>query len=322
MDAVNSGARLIHFPVSFFAVVMGLSGLTLAVERMEATLGVPHVWSLAFVVVSVAAFIIIGAFYLTKLLRHRAAVIAEWNHPVRIAFFPAITIGLILLATALRPYQPDVARILWFVGTAGHLGATLAVISTWIGHRSFETPHINPAWFIPAVGNVIVPVAGTDFGYTEICWFFFAIGLVFWVILLVLVFNRLIFHHPLPERLYPTLVILIAPPAVAFLAYMKLTGGPIDAFARILYYAGLFFTLLVTMQLDRLARLPFAMSWWAYSFPMAAITIATWVYAKGTQSGFHTGLGFALFAVLSAIILILLYRTTKAIAGGEICQPE
>ena len=73
MDAVDNGARLVHFPVSFFAVVMGLSGLTLAVERMEATLGTPHVWSLGFVVVSVAAFIIIGAFYLTKLLRHRSA---------------------------------------------------------------------------------------------------------------------------------------------------------------------------------------------------------------------------------------------------------
>ena len=103
---------------------------------------------------------------------------------------------------------------------------------------------------------------------------------------------------------------------------MKLSGGQIDAFARILYYAGLFFTLLVTMQLNRLARLPFAMSWWAYSFPMAAMTIATWVYASATHSGFHTGLGFALFAILSAIILILLYRTTKAIASGEVCQPE
>jgi tellurite resistance protein len=33
--------------------------------------------------------------------------------------------------------------------------------------------------------------------------------------LLTLVFNRIIFHDPLPGKLQPTLVILIAPPAVA-----------------------------------------------------------------------------------------------------------
>ena len=37
---------------------------------------------------------------------------------------------------------------------------------------------------------------------------------------------------PLPERLLPTVFILIAPPAVGFIAYVRLTGG-VDVFAQI-----------------------------------------------------------------------------------------
>ena len=322
MSAEKKGGRLVHFPVTFFAVVMGLAGLTLAVERLEATVGVAHRLSLGFVIASVAAFAVIAAFYLTKLSRYRGAVTAEWNHPVRISFFPAITIGILLLSAALLPFARDVSAILWFVGAAAHLVTTIAVVSAWIGHRSFETPHINPAWFIPAVGNVVVPLPGVELGFVEISWFFFSVGVVFWVILLTLVFNRLIFHNPMPERLYPTLVILIAPPAVAFIAYMKLTGGSVDPFARILYYCGLFFFILVATQISRFSRLPFAMSWWAYSFPLAAITIATWVYAGAISSGFHRGLGYVLFAILCTVLVILISRTAMAISRNEVCQPE
>lgn len=34
--------RLEHFPISFFAIVMGLAGLTIAVEKAE------HLWSWSF----------------------------------------------------------------------------------------------------------------------------------------------------------------------------------------------------------------------------------------------------------------------------------
>ena len=103
---------------------------------------------------------------------------------------------------------------------------------------------MNPSWFIPIVGNILVPIAGVPLGYTDISWFFFSIGIVFWPVLLTIIFYRIIFHPALPGKLIPTFFILIAPPAVGFLSYMKLTGE-MDNFARILYFSGLFFTLLV-----------------------------------------------------------------------------
>lgn len=314
--------RLEHFHITFFASVMGLAGLTLALHTAELYLGMSHVLSTASLVLTVADFVVIALLYIMKALRHPSAMAGEWKHPVKLAFFPAVSISLLLIATAMRPVSMDAARVIWIVGAALQAGLTLAVISGWIGHRPFQPVHISPAWFIPAVGNVVAPVAGVSLGYVELSWMFFATGLIFWVILLTLVMNRLIFHDPLPARLLPTLVILIAPPAVGMLAWLQLNGGQLDAFARILYYAAIAFTGIVAVQAPGFAKLPFALSWWALSFPVAALTIASFRYADLLGSVTHGGLALVFLALLVAIVAILVARTLIGAAKGEICQPE
>jgi tellurite resistance protein len=207
------------------------------------------------------------------------------------------------------------------VATALQAVLVLAVITAWIGHRPFQPVHLSPAWFIPAVGNVVVPVAGAPFGHVELSWLFFTAGILFWIVLLTLVFNRLVFHDPLPARLAPTLVILTAPPAVAFVAWLRL-GGEVDPFARILLNAGYIFLAIVAIQATKFLRLPFALSFWALSFPVAALAIASFLFAERTGSAFHEGLGLALWAALLAIVAGLAARTVVAIARGEICKPE
>lgn len=317
-DTVN---RLEHFPVPFFAIVMGLMGLALALHAAEPVLAWSGGLSNAVRMTGIAIFCAIAFIYGLKLMRYPGAVAAEWKHPVRLAFFPAITISLLLMATALMGTAPDIARVVWTVGAAGQGMLTVAVVSGWISHRAFEMGHLTPAWFIPAVGNVVVPIAGVRLGHPEISWLFFSGGLIFWVVLLTLVFNRLIFHNPIPARLFPTMVILIAPPAVAYLAYVQLVGG-VDPFARFLLNTGYVFALLVLVQVPKLLRLPFALSWWALSFPVAGLSIASLRYGGTVGSGGHQMIGVALLAVLCVAIAGLVLRTLVAIARGEICQPE
>ncbi|CUH80929.1 SLAC1 anion channel family protein [Tropicibacter naphthalenivorans] len=315
-------SRLAHFPVTFFATVMGLAGLTLALHLAETRFGWGHLASQIALMVAIADFAAIAVLFVLKGLRHPGAIQAEWAHPVKLAFFPAISISLLLIATALRAEAPGAAGVVWSVGAAAQGVLTLAVISGWIGRRPFQPMHISPAWFIPAVGNVIVPVAGVPLGFVEVSWLFFSVGLMFWVVLLTLVMNRLIFHDPLPGRLLPTLVILIAPPAVAFLGWLQLNGGVLDAFARVLYYAAIGFAAIVAIQAQGFAKLPFALSWWALSFPVAALTIATLRFGELAGSGAHDLLGGAFLALLGMIVAGLIWRTLKAAAKGEICQPE
>lgn len=312
----DTDSRLAHFPVTFFAVTMGLGGLTLAYHAAGfETVSRGLLW------VTVAVFGVLALTYAAKWLRHGAAARAEWGHPVKIAFFPTMAISILLIATALAGAMPDIARWIWGVGAAAQLVLTLAVVSSWIDKGHYSAAHLTPAWFIPAVGNVIVPLAGAQLGFVELSWFFFAIGVTFWIILLTLVFNRLVFHDPIPGRLFPSLAILIAPPTVAFVSWVRLTGEA-DAFARILLNGGYFFALLVLLQAPRFARLPFALSFWALSFPVAALTVASFVFAKAVQSPLHHSIGMGLLVLLSLIVAGLVLRTLRAMIAGEICRPE
>jgi len=119
----------------------------------------------------------------------------------------------------------------------------------------------------------------------------------------------------------PTLFILIAPPAVGFMAYVKLTGG-LDAFAQVLFNFALFLTILLLSQLPRFARLPFFMSWWAYSFPLAAMSIASMVMGLITGKEFYGNIGLGLLFSLSALVVLLLFKTFKAAQKGKICVAD
>lgn len=309
--------RLEHFPISFFGMSMGLFGLTLALRAAGlAAVAGPVGW------IAVAVFAALLLALAAKAVLHWPALKAEWHHPVRLAFFPAVSISMLLMAAFLREEAPGLAQGAWILGAAVQAVLTLVVISAWISARAFGPQQLSPAWFIPAVGNVVAPLAGVPLGFLELSWYFFAVGLVFWIVLLTLVFNRLIFHEPLPGKLRPTLVILVAPPAVGFLAWVQLQGGAVDDMARVLINAGYFFAALVAIQVPALLKLPFALSFWALSFPLAALTTASFRFAALTGSAVHRGLGLVLLAGLMVTILALILRTLRAAAAHEICVPE
>lgn len=313
----RGSSRLANFPRGFFGVTMGILGFGLALRSAELVFASQVAgWFGAALLAGLLIALALKGFLHTQALK------ADWSHPVKIAFFPATSISLLLLATLVRNDAPEIAQPLWILGAMAQAILTVVVVSTWIGHRAFGPGHLSPAWFIPAVGNVVVPLAGVPLGHVELSWYFFAVGLLFWIVLLTIVFNRLIFHEPLPGRLRPTLVILIAPPAVGFLAWVQLHGGAIDDMARLLINMGYFFTLLVAVQARELLRLPFALSFWALSFPLAAITVASFRFADLMHSPFHRSLGFLLLSVLVIIVAGLIWRTIRATVAGEICQPE
>lgn len=327
-----SVVRLKFFPISFFAVVMGLAGWTIAFQRAAALLGWTPLLGQAMLGVAVVAFITIAGLYLTKLIRFPQAVSEELHHPIKMSFFPTISISLLLFSIAFLASQPHLSQVLWVAGAVLHLSFTLYIMSLWIHHTSFNIQHSSPAWFIPVVGNIIVPIAGVEHGMVEVSWFFFSIGLVFWVILFTIFMYRIIFHPPLVAKLVPTLFILLAPPAVGFIAYVKLmehggAGGAVvpfalDPFARVLYYLALFIGMLLLTQVRVFTRLQFFLSWWAYSFPVAALTIASLLMYHLTDLAFFSWLATLLLVLLSGIIGVLAWRTVQAIRQCEICVEE
>lgn len=321
MSDLEQNSRLEHFPAAFFAMIMGLTGLTLSFEKAHQVFKVPLIINQSLITLTAVAFVTILVLYIIKFFNFRPAVLAEFQHPVKMSFFAAFSISLILLSIATLHVSTALSFILWSCGVCLHLLFTLYVLSQWIHHPKFQIVHSTPAWFIPVVGNILVPIAGVSHGFIEVSWFFFTIGLLYWLILKALIFNRMFFHDPLPEKLLPTLFILIAPPAVGFISYIKLNGA-LDNFAHMLFYAAMFLVLLLLTQINRFIRIKFYMSWWAYSFPLAASSIAAQLMYSFNPTPFFYYLAITLLALATIIISLLFARTMLAIFRGEICQPE
>ncbi|MET0049835.1 MAG: hypothetical protein ABW095_02000, partial [Candidatus Thiodiazotropha sp.] len=90
---MNHNSRLPHFPISFFAMVMGLAGLCIAWEKAQVGYHLPFRLDLALIPFTALVFTILALTYLMKLLRYPGEVVKELNHPVKLNFFPAVSIS-------------------------------------------------------------------------------------------------------------------------------------------------------------------------------------------------------------------------------------
>lgn len=312
--------KLQYFPVSFFASVMGISGLAVAFERYEQVFKLNGRIGLILLIASYLACILVAITYSFKILRHFSAVVSEFKHPLKANFFPAFSISLLLLSAGTINYQEKLAFCLWVAGTTVHFILTIIMISRWLTQR-YNILQVNPAWFIPVVGNIIIPIAGIKFVNIEICWFFFSIGLFFWVILFALIFYRVVFHDPMPKQLFPTLFIFIAPPSVAFIAYTTIAGH-MDSFSRILLYIAWFFVLLLLSLAGHFFKLDFAVTWWAYTFPLCAVTIASITAFDLLKVPLFGGVATGLLILTTLVIITVFSKTIYALFHNQICIPE
>ncbi len=320
-DSTPAAGSLAHFPVSLISTVMGLTGLAIAWQKAHLAFGVSSAVWIGIAMLASLVFVSLICLYAMKLVRFPDAVRGEWRHPVRVSFFPTISISLMLLAAVWGETAPSVAFVLWAAGAVLQLLFTLSILSSWMFHTHYDIKHATPAWFIPVVGNLFVPIGGARFCSPEVGWFFFSIGIVFWLVLMIIIFYRVFFHEPVPARLQPTLFILLAPPAVGFVAYGVLVPE-LDTPAPLLYYFALFTALLLGANTPRFVRGGFFVSAWAYSFPLAAITIASFSMAQRSGLSFFLGLAGTLLAVATTVIGLLVVKTLGAARRNAICVPE
>lgn len=312
--------RLQFFPIMMYAIVMGLGGLTITYQKAHIWLGFPSIIGTFLMYVTTAIFLIISTIYMMKYFRYKQEVIAEFNHPIRINFFAAISISMLMLSIIYKEEFLPLSALFWYIGVILHFTLTMYTISFWI-NKNQVLDHSNPAWFIPIVGNVLVPVGGVGFANAGILNYFFSVGMFFWIVLFSLILNRIIFHHQMASKFMPTLFILIAPPAVGFIAYVKLYEQ-IDTFAMMLFNMGLFFTFLVAFMYKNFIKIKFFISWWAFVFPVAAMAISSMLMFHQTHDMFLFVLSYVMITAVTLIVVIVSYNTILNINEKEICIQE
>ena len=336
-----------------FASVMGIGGLSLAFKKASVAFGANtdfadssanfaqnqiHIQNLTSFsklfectsvilgFASMGIFALLLGIYGLKIATHFAQFRAEATHQVKINFLSAIPIGALIIITFLVAFNGSeyvlfALQIAFYVSAFLQLFLSVFVINFWFGN-AMKRHLLSPAWFIPIVGNLIVPLAGHSAKINpEFSLLFFAIGCFFWLILTALITSRLIFEESLESKFLPTLFIFIAPPSIFVVDFVALFGGH-SALSLVAYFVALFFMLLMLSLSKVFTRLNFALSWWAFTFPLCAFSIASFEVFVGFGTPLYMLFGLFGLILSTFAVLFVAYKTLVAMSKGKICVAE
>jgi tellurite resistance protein len=298
-------------PIRFAPAVMSLFGLALAWRALSDLGG----WESGFGrIISIGA-LLLGLVTFGSIVLHqfqKGALKETFENP-QLRVLPAcLTVGLMLLSAILVPHMPRLANAMIWIAALGHFLLLAWLINGWFrGGLALEI--ISPVWFIPVVGNIVVPVGAIASGEVMLAWFGFSVGIVLWLMLLPIVFFRLIHGKPMPDELESTQMVLVAPPAIGSVSWSLLAGDQAVVPGVVLLSVAFFLMLTMVPMVLRVISRPFVPANWAFGFPLAALSTGLATYSILLERDILMGVGLVILLLVSALILWALIGSARVL---------
>ncbi len=321
-----------NFTPSWFASVMG-TGI-LAVTSMFYSRYIPFLMDVAYILFyfNIVLFFVLLIPWIFRWVFFRKEALNDLEHPVISNFYPTLSVGMLVLATDFIVLGKDIAigEIFWFIGT--FLTIIFAILIPYLMFKGehVKIDHISPAWFIPPVGLIVIPIAGsmiiTHFsGVAQevilfLNYFGWGAGFFIYLALLAIAMYRFILHHPLPNTLAPTIWINLGPIGAGTVALVNLVKNssfitiqePFFIFGFLFWGFGIWWvimSIILSLHYLKKLKLPYAMSWWAFIFPLGAYVAATHTISQLFSFQLIDYIGFALYCLLVGFWVVTFVKT-------------
>ncbi|MFJ9606364.1 TDT family transporter [Kitasatospora sp. NPDC101176] len=340
---------------NWYAVVMGTAilgnGAAVLPVRLPGLVGFGEgMWALGL-----AVLLVLLAARLVHLTRHREAARAQLlDTPATAVFYGcppmallSVGLGTLLLGSRVIGTGPAVAldAALWGVGTLYALAVAAGIPYLMITRHPVSALEANPTWLLPVVAPLVasatgpalvphLPAGGPQQTMLYACWALFGVGLLATLVLLPVVFTGL-FHSKLPAlALTPSLFLVLGPlgqsvtavhqladaarPVLPSLAPAMLPFAELYGVA-VIGVAMLWLVVALTANLRaRQAGMPFAMTWWAFTFPIGTCVTGASALARHTGFGGFTALATGLFVLLAGAWVLAAAGTAAGLARGRL----
>ena len=309
-------------PASFFGMILGLVGLGNC-WRVAAKIWHLPVWiGETIMLIAVAVWLLLLLLYVSKWLWAREEALAEFKHPILCCFIGLVPVSTVLVALAIAPYAHAIAVLFFVVGAIGQLSfGVYRSGQLWMGGRNPETT--TPVLYLPTVaGGFVSAIVASALGYREWGVLFFGMGIFSWLALESIIMQRLYLLEALPKTLRPTLGIQLAPPVVGCVAYLSITSGQPDTFAQIFFGYGLLQALILLRLVPWLFQQPFAASYWAFTFGIAALALSALRFVERGMTGAMEGLAVLLFIGANLVVGGIAVGTLRLLLCGKLLPPS
>ena len=330
--------------------IVAIAGASLPLHMPGLRVFATVVWGLA-----AAALIALTAAWAVHWVRYPERARGHAADPVMAQFWGAPAMALMTVGTGtllLSGAGAWAVRADWVLWSAG---SALGLVTTvWIPYLMMTRHEIGEdaafgGWLMPVVppmvsaatGALLIPHAGSAQGRLTLllaCYAMFGISLFASVIIITQLWARLVRYKTLAATMVPTLWIVLgplgqsvtaagnlgtaaahvlpAPYAAGAAVFALLYGVPVWGFAMM----WLALAIAITARAAR-RRLPFALTWWAFTFPLGTCVTGTIALAARSHADVLRGASVLLYALLLMAWLIVAVRTARGSVSGRLFRP-
>ena len=342
-----ANARIRHLGPNWYATVMGTAVVATAGAALPEQFPGLHTLRIVFGALSLAMLLVLLVGRGLHWTYHRDQARAHLLDPAVGPFYGCLAMGLLAVGAACLLVGEEVIgvraavvldAVLFTAGTlVGLLGAVGLTCLIAVRQRP-RLAQATPVWLLPlvapmvsaAVGPLLVPHLPPGQAREALlfgCFAMFGLSLLAVLLMLSVIFTRLVAAGPLPIALTPALFLVLGPlgqsttavgkfadvaPGVVPAPYARgfgllavFYGVPVMGFA-LLWLA----ICLVLVVRARRQGMGFAMTWWAFTFPVGTCVTGAEALAR------HTG--FAEFGWLADALYVLLVAGWVSAAAGTV----
>ncbi|MGW7366165.1 TDT family transporter [Streptomyces sp. NPDC054841] len=346
-----------HLGPNWYATVMGTAivanaGAALPVQLPGLRAACTAVWALSALMLAALLAARAGHW-----LHHRDQARAHLLDPAVAPFYGCLSMALLAVGIGTLSVGGGVVgereavvtgAALFGVGTFTGLAAAVAIPYLMITHQKVAPGTASPVWLLPVVAPMVAATQGPllvphlpagQWRETMLlgCYAMFGLSLLAVLLMLPLVFARLVHNGPLPLALTPALFLVLGPLGQSTTAVNKLAdvapaaigspyAGGLGVFAVVYGVPVMGFALLwlalAGVMVVRAARrgMPFALTWWAFTFPVGTCVTGAAGLARHTGVAALEWLAVALYVLLLAAWAVAGARTLRGLLSGELLQ--
>ncbi|MER5256457.1 TDT family transporter [Streptomyces sp. NPDC002855] len=345
-----------HLGPNWYATVMGTAiiggaGATLPVHVPGLRTACTAAWAL-----SLLMLVALVAARTLHWIHHRDQARAHLLDPAVAPFYGCLSMALLAVGGGALLVGEDwigtgaavaLDAVLFVAGTAIGLAAAVAIPYLMVVKHRMEPGQASPVWLLPlvapmvsaALGPLLVPHLPAGQAQETLlyaCFAMFGLSLLATLVMLPMIFARLLTGGPFPIALTPTLFLALGPlgqstTAVNKFADTAATGvvpAPYDqgfAVFAVLYgvpvmgFALLWLALAGAMVVRaRRKGMGFAMTWWAFTFPVGTCVTGAEGLGKHTGLAVYDWLALALYALLVTAWAVAFTQTLRGLLNGRL----
>lgn len=356
-DEAAQRSALAHVPPNWFAAVMGTGIIAVAAASLPARAAALSDVARLFWMLSAATLVLVAGATAAHWAAHPGRARAHLRNPQIAPFYGAVPMGMLTVGAAtLTIGAPLIGSAaialdwgLWIVGTVLGLACAFVIPYVMFVRLGVQRGEAFGGWLMPVVppmvsaatGALLVPhtpPGAIRTGMLIACYVMFALALLGSALLIPMIVRRATVGAPLSLALVPTVWIVLGPVGQSITAANLLgraAGTTLsgDQAAQLRAFGVVYGCLAlaaaavwgvaalgITVRAAR-AGLPFALSWWAFTFPVGTVVTGASALAAHVAHPQLTAAATGLWLVLLTAWGVVAVGTVRGVATGALLRP-